>query len=392
MINSNVKITYTIPICLTHRCNLNCVYCFQKHDNIHEMTYEICKSCIDWIFEHILYNRNNRAEIAFFGGEPLLRFDLIRLIFDYTINKYQFDNYRFFASTNGTVLTNEMKDWFHKHKDRFILGLSLDGGKESQNENRSNSFNLIDFHFFLSNWPKQNVKMTISEKSIYRYSEDVKYIHSLGFGINGADLCVGTFNWSSDKYIKVLAPQLKSLIDYYIDNPNQYNALFKKDLASCAVAKVRKKNCGCGDKVHYFDTDGKLFPCTFITPMTFSGDDIKAIENCDFCNIDDFVDEDCFNNCYIYQICRTCHAEDYLTTKSFKQYDKSKCRMKIMEAIVIAEYNARLIQKTPQIFDNTKMYYIIEAIKKIKELYYNDYKKYFEIMEDSENPEKSKII
>lgn len=66
--------------------------------------------------------------------------------------------------------------------------------------------------------------------------------------------------------------------------------------------------------------------------------------------------------------------------------------MKIMEAIVIAEYNARLIQKTPQIFDNTKMYYIIEAIKKIKELYYNDYKKYFEIMEDSENPEKSKII
>ena len=389
---NNMKITYTIPICLTHRCNLNCIYCFQKHDNQHEMSFEKCKSCIDWIFDHILCYENNRAEITFFGGEPLLRFDLIKSIFDYTITKYKFDNYRFFASTNGTILTDEMKKWFHNNKDRFVLGLSLDGGKVSQDENRSNSFNLIDFHFFLFNSPKQNVKMTISEKSIYRYSEDVKYIHSLGFGINGADLCVGTFNWSSDKYIKVLAPQLKNLIDYYIDNPNQYNALFKKDLASCAVAKVRKKNCGCGDKVHYFDTDGKLFPCTFITPMTFSEDDIKAIGNYDFGNIDDFVDEDCFNNCYIYQICRTCHAEDYLTTKSFKQYDKSKCRMKIMEAIVIAEYNARLIQKSPRIFDNTKMYYTIEAIKRIKELYYNDYKKYFEIMEDSENPEKSKII
>ena len=378
--------TYTIPICLTHSCNLNCVYCFQKHDTQHEMSFETCKSCIDWVFNNILSNDTNRAEIAFFGGEPLLRFDLIRSIFEYTVDKYHQNNYRFFASTNGTVLTDSMKAWFCVNKDKFTLGLSLDGGKESQNANRSNSFDLIDFAFFKTNWPNQNVKMTISDISIYRYAQDVKFIHSLGFGINGADLCVGTFNWSSDYYIKLLAPQLKELIDYYIDNPNHYNALFQKDLASCAIQKVRKKNCGCGDKVHYFDTDGKQYPCTFITPMTFSEDDIKSIKNCDFCNVDNFVDEDCYKYCYIYQICRTCHAEDYLATKSFKHYDKSKCRMKIMEAIVLAEYNARLIQKNPKVYDDSKLFYTIEAIKKIKELFYNDYKKYFEIMEDAENP------
>lgn len=351
------------------------------------MTFDTCKTCIEWVFEHILYDKNNRAEITFFGGEPLLRFDLIKSIFEYTVDKYQSNNYRFFASTNGTVLTEEMKGWFHNHNDKFILGLSLDGDRESHNINRSNSFDSIDFNFFHSNWPKQNVKMTISEKSIYRYAEDVKFIHSLGFGINGADLCVGTFNWSSDEYIRILAPQLQSLIDYYIDHPNYYNALFQKDIASCAVEKVRKKNCGCGDRVHYFDSDGIHYPCTFITPMTFPETDIHEIHKTDFCDIDNFVDEDCFNSCYLYEICRTCHAEDYLATKSFKHYDKSKCRMKTMEAIIVAEYNARLIQKNPNVYDDTKLFYTIEAIKKIKEMYCNDYKKYFEKKEDAENPE-----
>jgi hypothetical protein len=61
--------------------------------------------------------------------------------------------------------------------------------------------------------------------------------------------------------------------------------------------------------------------------------------------------------------------------------------MRIMEAIVLAEYNARLIQKNPCIYDDTKLFYTIEAIKRIKNLYYKDYEKYFEIMEEPENPE-----
>lgn len=369
--------TYTIPICLTHRCNLSCIYCFQNHDRIHEMTFSTCKSCIDWVFDNILQDKNNRAEITFFGGEPLLRFDLIKDIFDYTTSKWSTNNYRFFASTNGTILTEKMKEWFSFQKDHFVLGLSLDGNRLTQNENRSNSFDLIDFDFFLSNWPQQNVKMTVSEKSIFRYAEDVIFIHSLGFGINGADLCVGTFDWSSDKYLKILAPQLLRLVDYYISNPQYYNAMFHKDLASCSVAKVRKKNCTCGDRIHYFDTDGKKYPCTFMTPMTFSPKDMTEITKCDFCNIDNFVDEDCFSTCFIYQICRTCHAEDYISTKSFKHYDKRKCKMKYIEALVLAEYNARLIQHNPHTYDETKLYYTIQSIKKIKELYFEKYSKFF---------------
>lgn len=368
---------YTIPICLNHRCNLNCIYCFQKHDSQHEMSYETSKLCIDWVFNNILCDPNNHAEITFFGGEPLLRFDLIKLVFQYASEKNIYGNYNFFVVTNGTMLSEEMKEWFHIHKDIITLGLSLDGGKETQDTNRSNSFGLIDFNYFLSNWPQQRVKMTVSEKSIQRYAEDVKFIHSLGFGINGADLCLGSHNWSSDEYIKIMAPQLQELIDYYLENPNYYNVLFKQDLASCAVQKIRKKDCGCGDKVRYFDTDGKIYPCTYITPMSFSNSDLNEIKKYDFCNISSFVDEECYNSYYIYQMCKTCHAEDYLSTKSFCHYDKSKCKLKYMESVVLAEYNARLIQKNPKIYDETKLYYTIEAIKKIKEIYWPIFAPYF---------------
>lgn len=368
--------TYTIPICLTHRCNLNCIYCFQQHDTTHEMSFDTCKSCIDWVFNNILTNTAVRAEITFFGGEPLLRFDLIKPIVEYTLCQYKSDNYRFFASTNGTIMTDSMKKWFAIHKDMFTLGLSLDGGEKTQNENRSDSFSLIDFEFFHSSWPHQNVKMTVSDKSINRYAADVKFIHSIGFGINGADLCVGTFDWSDDTYIKILAPQLYGLIDFYLDNPNYYNAFFQKDLASCAVPKVRKKNCGCGDKILFFDYDGQRYPCTFITPMTFSSDSLCSIMQCDFCDVDSFVDEKCFHSCYLYQICRTCHAEDYLKTNSFKHYDKTKCRMKYMEALILAEYNARLILRNPKNFNDTKLFHTIEAIKQIKNLYFEEFKSY----------------
>lgn len=384
------NIFYTIPICLTHRCNLNCIYCFQKHDNQHEMTYETGKSCIDWVFNTLLYDKNNHADITFFGGEPLLRFDLIKCIFQYALSKNKFNNFSFYVVTNGTLLTDDMKEWFHDHKDIITLCLSLDGGKESQDANRSNSFNSIDFEYFLSNWPLQRVKMTVSEKSIYNYAKDVKFIHSLGFGINGADLCMGSQKWSSDEYIRILAPQLQELIDYYIENPQYNNAIFKQDIASCAIPKVRKKNCECGDKIHYFDTDGKKYPCTYLTPMTFSAKDIKKIMNYDFCNVKPFVDEDCFRNCYIYPMCKTCHAEDYQATKSFCNYDKSKCRIRFMEALILAEYNARLIDKNPRLFDDTKLYYTIEAIKRIKEFYWPEFSGYFKKTEASENPQKSR--
>lgn len=365
---------FTVSLCLTHKCNLDCVYCFQKHDKENEMSFQTAQKCIDWLFENRLKDEAD-VEISFIGGEPLFRFDLIKEIFEYTRNKETNNKIVFFVSTNGTLLNEKMKIWFTKHRDRFCLGLSLDGTRSTHNSNRSNSYDLIDFEFFLENWPNQNVKMTLSEQSLCNLAENVKHIHSLGFGINGADLSEGFFDWSDEKYLKRLIPQLKKLVEFYVENNHiKLNKLFDKDLASCAVKnKHRKKYCGVGDNLIFFDTDGSRYPCSYITPMTFPQEDINDISRINFLDDNAFIDDDCYQNCYIYPICNTCVGANYLINKSFKQRDKRKCKIRKLIALFIADLQSKLIIRNPQIYNSTKLYYTIEAIKNIKKMYLEEF-------------------
>ena len=74
--------------------------------------------------------------------------------------------------------------------------------------------------------------------------------------------------------------------------------------------------------------------------------------------------------------------------KRFDVYNKRNCGLKKIIVLAVAELQARRIAKNPQIYEATKIYHTIEAIKKIKELYLSEYGKYF--MEDAENPKKSR--
>ena len=171
------------------------------------MNFDTAKECIDWIFHNIPDYATDGVEIGFIGGEPLIEFDLLKQIFSYVSSKYNDVEHIFYATTNGTLLNSEMKEWFSAHRNCFVLGLSLDGAKETHDVNRSGSFDSIDFDFFLKNWPEQGVKMTLSEYSLPRLAENIKFIHGLGFKhINGVNLAEGSFDWSKEEYIKILIP------------------------------------------------------------------------------------------------------------------------------------------------------------------------------------------
>lgn len=71
------KPRFSPTICVTHNCNLDCVYCYQEHDTNVRMNFETAKKCIDWIFNNIPDDMEG-VEIGFIGGEPLLEFDLIK--------------------------------------------------------------------------------------------------------------------------------------------------------------------------------------------------------------------------------------------------------------------------------------------------------------------------
>jgi len=365
-------------ICVTHECNLSCGYCYQKHDTSAKMTIETASVVIDWIFDN-MPNDTNTVEIGFIGGEPLLEFDLLKEIVGYTRSKKREKDYYFFASTNGTLLSAEMKKWFTIHKDSFVLGLSLDGARETHNYNRCNSFDTIDIDFFRINWPNQGVKMTLTEYSLPRLAENIKFLHSKGIkNIGGVNLAEGDFDWSNDNYIKVLVQQLNELVEFYVDNDTlELNQMFKRKLHSCETKeKIRRKWCGVGIGCPFFDVDGKMYPCALLTPMTFSADDLSEIVKTDFTDHENFIDDYCFDNCYIYPICPHCASANYWVNKTFKERDKRRCRIQKLISLFVADLQAKRIMKNPKIYDDEVLYHTIEAIKRIRALYLSEFKEY----------------
>ncbi|MDR0473162.1 MAG: radical SAM protein [Treponema sp.] len=370
------ELHFTPNLCVTRSCNLDCVYCYQKHTG-ERMPFETARNAVDWIFAHVP-DYADGVEIGFIGGEPLLEFQLMRQVFEYACDMKPAVPHIFFATTNGTLLTDEMKAWFAERKECFWLGLSLDGTKETHDRNRGNSFDKIDTGFFLRNWPEQDIKMTLSEFSLGRLAEDVKYIHSLGFKkIGGVNLAEGSFDWDRDEYIRRIIPQLAELAEFYVENehlaPDQ---MFGKKLDVCEGTMERRKWCGIGTGTPFFDVDGKRYPCSFITPMTFPQNELHDILRTDFADDGNFIDDDCFNNCYIYPVCPCCSGADYMVNKTFKKRNKSKCRIQKLITLFIADMQAKLIQKNPKRYDDTTLYYTIEAIKKIRGLYLDEFKEF----------------
>lgn len=367
---------YHPTICVTQNCNLNCVYCYQKHDATKHLTFETAKKIIDEIFVH--YPSGSQSiEISFIGGEPLLEFKLLQKIYDYAATKNAKIPYYFFATTNGTVLTDEMKEWFTQRKEKFYLGFSLDGTPETHNHNRSNSFSKIDIDFFKNNWPKQGVKMTLTEFSLKNFANDIKFIHSLNFSsINGVNLFEGDYDWDKDEYIKILAPQLEELVKFYVENDDlPLNQMFNKNIAMLdSKTRTKRKYCGIGTGTVFYDTDGIKRPCSYCTPMTFSKEELEDIAKTDFTNESNFVDDECFEKCYLYPLCPHCAGANYLAKKSFKEWDKSKCRIHKLIFLYIADLTAKRILKNPSKYSDNQKYHSINAIKKIKELYLEEFK------------------
>ena len=367
---------YSPSVCVTHRCNLNCVYCYQKHENV-SMSFDTAKNVIEKIFNSVPKECRD-IHISFIGGEPLLEFDLIKDICEYTWKSKRNIPYIFFASTNGSVLTDEMKAWFVKNKRKFKLGLSLDGKRELHNKNRSNSFDSIDIPFFQKNYPDEGIKMTLSEHSIPQLAENIQFLHSLNLDMQGTNLAEGNFNWDDDKFIFQLSSELQKLVDFYIENPKlKVCQMFDKNLALCEQKKPSKiKYCGIGYGADFFDVDGKRYPCPFCTPMTFSQVELEKMAKTEFDKDENFVDEDCYNNCYLYPICPSCAGNNFMHSGCFNKHERVKCKITKFTALFIAELQAKKIVNGTDGFDKERRYWTIEAIKKIKSLYFDDFRQY----------------
>lgn len=366
-------------ICVTHRCNLNCVYCYEtKKDSQNELSFEKAIQIIDDIFLSVADDVYG-IEFCFIGGEPLLRFDLIKEVVEFYEKKNVKKEYIFSATTNGTILTPEMREWFKIHKNRMILCLSLDGGRECHNHNRSNSYDQIDFSFFKETYPDQGVKMTLSDYSLPHLYENIKSIHELGFqNINGVNLYEGNFDWSDEHLLYVMGSQLKLLVEYYCEHKEYNNQLFNVPIENMA-SKIRRKakSCGIGSQgSSFYDTDGQRYPCVMCTPMTLDSEKLAYVKKFDFNNDTLFIDYDCNESCCIYPVCSNCAGSNFVSRSSFSKRDKTKCRLRQLIVLFNAEFQGRKIVYNPSRYSDIELYCKVEAIKLIKDQYYDDLVKY----------------
>ena len=117
---------------IAHTCNLNCSYCFASQGKYHGeraiMSFEVGKQALDFLMEHSGTRRN--LEVDFFGGEPLMNFQVVKDLVAYarSVEKEKNKNFRFTLTTNGMLVDDDVIAWANRECSNVVL--SLDGRKE----------------------------------------------------------------------------------------------------------------------------------------------------------------------------------------------------------------------------------------------------------------------
>jgi uncharacterized protein len=119
---------------LTHRCNLSCAYCYSGRATKRDMTLATAQRAVDIVMDAT--PSGQAAEISFFGGEPLLRFDLIEQIVAYARLRGQETGVRtsYSITSNGTLLTDHMLEYIGA--EGIDLCISIDGPQDVHNRHR----------------------------------------------------------------------------------------------------------------------------------------------------------------------------------------------------------------------------------------------------------------
>ena len=121
-------------LCLhvAHTCNLNCAYCFASQGKYHGdralMSFEVGKQALDFLIRNSGTRHN--LEVDFFGGEPLMNWDVCKRLVQYAREqeKIHDKNFRFTLTTNGMLIDDDVIDFANREMSNVVL--SLDGRKE----------------------------------------------------------------------------------------------------------------------------------------------------------------------------------------------------------------------------------------------------------------------
>ena len=345
---------------IAHTCNLNCSYCFASQGKYHGeravMSYEVGKRALDFLVENSGTRRN--LEVDFFGGEPLLNFDVVKDLVKYarSIEKEKGKNFRFTLTTNGVLIDDDVIDFSNREMSNVVL--SLDGRKEIHDRFRvdyagNGSFDKIVPKF-------QKLVEARGGKNYYMrgtfthanpdFLEDIKVMLDLGFNELSMEPVVcaeGDSAELTEEDIKIVCDQYEKLAELMLERHKEgrpftfYHYMIDLKGGPC----IYKRISGCGSGTEYMAVTpwGDLYPChQFVGDEKYRLGDIyvgvtnKAIQD-EFlaCNV--YAKEEC-RDCWARLYCSGgCAANAYHATGSVTGIYKKGCELfkKRMECAIM---------------------------------------------------------
>ena len=326
MMDFKKRPTVVKALCLhiAHDCNLACRYCFAEEGEYHGrralMSFETGKKALDFLIANSGNRRN--LEVDFFGGEPLMNWQVVKDLVAYgrEQEKIHDKHFRFTVTTNGVLLNDEVQEFINQEMDNVVL--SLDGRREINDRmrpfrNGKGSYDLIVPKFQKlaksRNQQKYYVRGTFTRQNL-DFSEDVRHFVDLGFQQMSIEPVVGD---ETDPYAirKEDLPQIfeeyDKLASYMIQREKEGKGFnffhFMIDLEGGPCIAKRLSGCGSGTEYLAVTPWGDLYPC-----HQFVGDEDFLMGN-----VDDGITKpeiaDEFRCCNVYskEKCRNCFARFY---------------------------------------------------------------------------------
>ena len=319
--NSPIK-----AMCLNvaHDCNLRCEYCFASKGDFGQgrmlMPFEVGKKAIDFLIENS-GDRHN-LEVDFFGGEPLMNFDVVKHIVDYarSIEKKFNKNFRFTITTNGLLLTDDKIEYINREMSNVVL--SLDGRKEINDLLRITPNSKGSYDTIVPKYQKlvesrgdkdYYVRGTFTKNNL-DFTKDVLHMADLGFEQLSIEPVVSDekleFSIKESDLSRVFE-EYENLAKVIIDKRknkeffNFFHFMIDLNQGPCAIKRLR--GCGCGNEYIAITPTGDIFPC-----HQFVGNDEWKMGNLFDNNFNTKI-KDTFSKTTVYtkSNCKNCWAKFY---------------------------------------------------------------------------------
>ena len=318
--------TVVKALCLhiAHDCNLACRYCFAEEGEYHGrralMSYEVGKKALDFL----IANSGNRQhlEVDFFGGEPLMNWDVVKRLVEYGRSQEKEHNkkFRFTLTTNGVLLNDEIMEFCNKEMSNVVL--SLDGRKEVNDHmrpfrNGKGSYDLIvpKFQKFaeLRGDKDYFVRGTFTNKNL-DFGEDVLHYADLGFKKMSMEPVVAepTEDYAiREEDLPQILADYDRLAAEYVKRHKEGRGFtffhFMVDLKQGPCVAKRLSGCGSGTEYLAVTPWGDLYPC-----HQFVGKEEFLLGNVDT-GVTNTAIRDEFKLCNVYakEKCKDCFARFY---------------------------------------------------------------------------------